>query len=1023
MCLAARHAPLAMSIALALLVSPRAIAARYEIAFSVSEPAGIDRIAELISGGLPLPAGLFHVDQPFALFGDDGSELACQVSPLVVERDGTLRWILVDFLDDVAGGETNRYRLRTARPSASPATALRAEETADGISVDTGRIRFRISRQEPFALFDSLSADGREIIRGGEVSYVQLEGKMGWNDPAAWKPRKITAGPPSELELWYSGPLRVTVEVSGRFSGDPLGAGYKAWITAWAGQSRLDVKYKLTSSNPERYTAILVERSTIALDLVDRGEDVIIGAKEPMALEGDAWMHQGLFLHHTYQDVAGAVKVGQGERAIWTGDGPKDRPAGWMALPGERTLFVCDRFFASNPARRIATRGNRWLLDGIAPRFEGPPDRKFQEERRIGQPWQSEGFWLYDCTHHSSEYLFELAAPADPADLDRLAAARRSRLWLLASSQQYSACGGLGNGRFGSLTEEMACYRTWGWKFSPEKLPQRTAPDPFAFVAWEDNHYESEADSPAGLLLMYVRTGQRGLLDAGEAWARYHMDLQAWRTDGWKWKDGAIWFPQGGPQGNRRVRETWNFEWGPDWGERKGSAECADLWRLAQGKSCYCHYYGGGLADYFCMTGERDALDGAIDDVEQKDAEFRVASPLKPGETPIGSIRGFGRGFEVMMRVLMADPQNDSIRDLCHLCAATLRASPLLDERGFHASKIGGGWSGMNVKELTPGIEKWMESRGIAYTTEGDTVATLSKGGVSWPVRCFGGTWQHYYLQNGADLYARYFDDEDMRDVTIAYAQMAARFLLSSKCHQTWYYTYFDVPDLGQVFDPWIFEHTGTQDGEGCTHSGYYTRFFPDVCAKGYSWTGEKRLLEKAREFWYYGSKRTYQSPGLSGAKDEVWQFATHHPPKDDTVLEVTRLFHEVANPREDDRPPAAITDLQVKLLDGGRALVRFTAPPDEGGGTVARYQVKADALPIVPYEEWDFAEDHGRRRNWWRAVNCEGEPPPSSPGAMESFEVTGVPDAERLHFAVRSFDASWNRSAMSNSAEVEAKH
>ena len=43
-----------------------------------------------------------------------------------------------------------------------------------------------------------------------------------------------------------------------------------------------------------------------------------------------------------------------------------------------------------------------------------------------------------------------------------------------------------------------------------------------------------------------------------------------------------------------------------------------------------------------------------------------------------------------MMRVLMADPQNDYIRDLCHLSARTLWESPLLDERGFHCSRIGG---------------------------------------------------------------------------------------------------------------------------------------------------------------------------------------------------------------------------------------------------------------------------------------------------------------------------------------------
>jgi hypothetical protein len=81
---------------------------------------------------------------------------------------------------------------------------------------------------------------------------------------------------------------------------------------------------------------------------------------------------------------------------------------------------------------------------------------------------------------------------------------------------------------------------------------------------------------------------------------------------------------------------------------------------------------------------------------------------------------------------------------------------------------------------------------------------------------------------------------------------------------------------------------------------------------------------------------------------------------------------------------------------------------------------VKAAALPIAPYEDWLYARDSGKKRNWWKATNCKGEPAPSKPGAKESFVVSGVPEARPLHFAVRSFDDSSNRSAMSNLATVE---
>ncbi|MHC4178411.1 MAG: hypothetical protein ACYSWU_12940, partial [Planctomycetota bacterium] len=782
-----------------------AAAGEFEVALSVQESVGVARPGEPISGGVPLPKGMFGRDQQFALFREDGSQIPCQVSPLVVETDGTLRWVLLDFQDDVAGGETNEYVLRAQAPSVTPTSVLKVEQDAEEVTVDTGKTRFGVNKwRPPGALFDRVIVDDRTVAHSGQVSFRQVLGRGGWDD-AVKVERWPTRGLPAQhetLKVRYAGPLRVTIEVTGRLRGSSLRPGYKAWITAWAGSSRVRVKYKLCNSNPDRYTAILADRSALEFRLADTTETVVLGANRPLAAGSEGWIHQGLLLHHTYQDIAGAVKAGSGEEVLWTGNGPKDRPAGWIAATGAAgTVFVCDTLFSSNPARRLAVADGKLVLEGIAERFQGPKDRKFNRDRRIGQPWESEGCWLFDCSHHTSEYLFDFAAPSDPDELDRLAKASRNRLWVLAPGEYYSRCEVLGTGRFGTLDDEKACYEKWGWTFQPAQVPSRSERVPGAFVAREDNHYESEADSVQGLLLMYLRTGQRGWFDLAQSWARYHMDLQAWRTDGWRWKDGAIWFPQGGPQGNRRQREDWNFQWGPNWGERKDSPDCADLWRLCQAKSCYCHYYGSGLADYYCLTGDRDALDAAVDNVEQKDSEFRRSMQLTPGKSAVGSIRGFGRGFEVMVRVLQADPNNAYVRDLCRLSAAALWQSPLLDERGFHCSRIGGGFGGMSTKLISPNVKKWMDRNGIELTAVGDTVDTLSKGGKSWKVRSMGGTWQHVYIQNGADLYARYFDDEDMRDFTIAFAQLSARYMLSPKCHQTWYYTYFDVPDLGLVFD------------------------------------------------------------------------------------------------------------------------------------------------------------------------------------------------------------------------------
>ena len=56
---------------------------------------------------------------------------------------------------------------------------------------------------------------------------------------------------------------------------------------------------------------------------------------------------------------------------------------------------------------------------------------------------------------------------------------------------------------------------------------------------------------------------------------------------------------------------------------------------------------------------------------------------------------------------------------------------------------------------------------------------------------------------------------------------------------------------------------------------------------------------------------------------------------------------------------------------------------------------------------------------NWCMAMNLNEEPPPKEAGTKESFVVAGV-SADAKYFAVRSFDDSNNRSAISNLAGVK---
>ncbi|MCX7591668.1 MAG: hypothetical protein N2255_08580 [Kiritimatiellae bacterium] len=1011
------------------LITSHAIAKDFALSITVEEARNIARVTEPVSGGLPLPEGEFPKDQPFGLF-EGNREIPVQVLPLVVSEKGTLRWILVDFQTDIGPREVKTFTLKAVNPSVTPHASLRVAETHEAVIVDTGKISFSIAKDKPFTLFSHVEKGGRQVVAGGEVYYVD-----------GFDGRKYVAGVPSTAEVEYYGPMRTTICVKGRFVGDEKNKFlYIARITAWCGRSDVHVKYSLANSNPDHYCYRRIQESAIELQIAAPVSRTIIGASKPIETGAEAWIQQSMrvvsaamhssdslgesgWFHATPGATGpGGARAMSTDRELWLSQGRGDVAEGWLAVrSGTDVIWVTDLYFVEDPPRRLGMQRGRLCLVGICEPAEGAKS-PFSDRQR----------WLFDCSHLSSQYLLDFGAANEPLSLSAKAMAARGRLWAMAPPQWYFETQQLPVGRFGTQADELKCYDLWGWKYDQAQVPVAPAGKAARTPRWvcgDDNHFTSEQDTLEAFLLMYLRTGRRAFFDAAEAWAHYFEDLQTWRTDGWEWKDGGGWWAKkgkGGPLGNRPVRAedpvtgVRNYILKAYAGEPPfGRAAAGDMFFLANAKACHCHNWGEGLVEWFCLTGDRDAYEAAIDTVEQNIDTQRRAFGKVPGRVASYS-RDFTRASFLTHATRLIAPTHPLVVDASEYLASVFLKRPNPEPRGFlnGPSKID-----MTIIETKAGPNGLAKMKELGITLDEATGELVdSKRNVRWQPLIDPHTWMFPPLSRAMELYYRITGNEDALDWLIAYGKAVARVLYQEK-HGTFNYGHFlvDFPVRGFAWDRTSWDMPpGLEKGKDATVpglNGYQVLFYPDVAARAYEFCGDPFLKQRAFDIWCAGTH-----PGVldRSSINRVGKWVNIYSTHDESVSFSGKTFYIWAHPKKDEKPPHRISDLTVSIANR-RATVTFTAPRDEGGGRVSRYQVKWADRPIVDYETFltkFAAHEEQQVVNWWMAVNVSGEPLPGQPGTKETFGVTEVPENAR-YWAACAFDDAGNCSLLGNVAQA----
>jgi hypothetical protein len=218
------------------------VAGATDIPLTIAEPAGVTRVQEYVTSGVPLPAGTQTAN--WSLW-NGAQEIPVQVTPL----GGRTPWILLDFATDLPASGSRTLTLRDAPGAAQPQAPIVITEDATQIAVVTGPMR-AVLRKDVFDLVEGvwLDRDRNGTFAAGE----QLFGSNGGNIRVvdATSGTSFSGAVAPDKVVWeYRGPLRATLRVDGQFrSGSTTFLAYTTRLTFYAGQSRIRVDYLIRNS-------------------------------------------------------------------------------------------------------------------------------------------------------------------------------------------------------------------------------------------------------------------------------------------------------------------------------------------------------------------------------------------------------------------------------------------------------------------------------------------------------------------------------------------------------------------------------------------------------------------------------------------------------------------------------------------------------------------------------------------------------------------------------------------------------
>jgi|GEM_PF-4441433 len=288
-----------------------------------------------LSIGVPMPKAILR-DTSELLLLEDGHPVAAQFEVRGTwTPQGYIKWVGVDFVAEYVNGKPRSYRLvrRKHAPVQSTHT-LKINETDDQIEIDTGVIRFHVSKQR-FAGLERVwrDADGDRAYSPSELIVDGIGGSFTTDN----KGRRLESALNNDVKvvLENAGNTRVTIACKGWYADitNEKQCKFVIRITAYAGRPDVFISHRTINTIPDRYVDIKLTNAGFGIKPAGKVERWMLST-DGKVMEGSASTSaENLFLH---QQKSNHLRVMRNGKFVEDGR----RSDGWMSLRTDKGLVT-----------------------------------------------------------------------------------------------------------------------------------------------------------------------------------------------------------------------------------------------------------------------------------------------------------------------------------------------------------------------------------------------------------------------------------------------------------------------------------------------------------------------------------------------------------------------------------------------------------------------------------------------------------------------------------------------------------